>query len=41
VIIAEEVDKVLDLFHYSLEKGAHAGRDSMMNKISKLLNYLF
>jgi hypothetical protein len=28
----------MHLFHYSVEKGGHCGRDAMVNKISMFLN---
>ena len=35
VILKEEVQEVLELYHYSDEKGGHSGRDAMIFKISK------
>ena len=35
VILKEEVQEVLELYHYSDEKGGHSGRDAMIFKIGK------
>lgn len=40
MVIAEEVKEFLQIFHHSVEKGAHAGINTMMNKIS-MLKYQF
>lgn len=34
VLLEEEVEQVMYLFHYSEEKGCHCGRDAMLDKIS-------
>jgi len=36
VILKEEVQEVLELYHYSDEKGGHSGRDAMIFKIGKI-----
>ena len=35
VILKEELQEVLELYHYSDEKGGHSGRDAMIFKIGK------
>ena len=35
VILKEEVQEVLELYHYSDEKRGHSGRDAMIFKIDK------
>ena len=36
MILKEEVKEVLELYHYSDEKGGHSGRDAMIFKIGKI-----
>lgn len=38
VLHEEEVPELLELFHYSDEKGGHSGRDAMIYKISMYFN---